>query len=169
MDIKIPHLTPKFKAKVVVVPDTDYHFTTPALVGTGIIHNSRDQCKKQHGNLYLQKCELPSTLVWAYQYVNASDKTSRSAKSIKSIIIQPGQTINLPVSTRTSATYKPTDMMVEMAHNIKGINYSPVLVTLRNNTTLERFTVPVTNVSQHPITVQADKTIIQFRTNNRHY
>ena len=49
-DIKVPHLTPKFKAKVVVVPDTDYHFTTPALVGTGIIHNSRDQCKKQYGN-----------------------------------------------------------------------------------------------------------------------
>ena len=30
MDIKIPHLTPKFKAKVVVVCATDYHFTTPA-------------------------------------------------------------------------------------------------------------------------------------------
>ena len=63
MDIKVPHLTPKFKAKVVVVPDTDYHFTTPALVGTGIICNSRDQCKKQYGNQYLQKCELPSTWV----------------------------------------------------------------------------------------------------------
>ena len=54
--------------------------------------------------------------------VNASDKSSRSAKSIKSICIPPGQTINLPVSTRTSATYEPTDMMVEMTHNIKGIN-----------------------------------------------
>ena len=50
MDIKVLHLTPMFKAKVVVVPDTDYHFTTPALVGTGIIRNSRDQCKKQYGN-----------------------------------------------------------------------------------------------------------------------
>ena len=73
------------------------------------------------------------------------------------MIIQPGKTINLPISTRTSATYEPTDMMVEMTHNIKGINYSPILVTLRNNTTLERFTVPVTNLSQHPITIQADK------------
>ena len=53
------------------------------------------------------------------------------------MIIQPGQTINLPISMRTSATYKPTDMMVEMTHNIKGINYSPILVTLRNNTTLK--------------------------------
>ena len=87
IDIKVPHLTPKFKAKVVVVPDTDYHFTTPVLVGTGIIRNSRDQYKKQYGNQYLQKCELPSSWVWAYQYVNASDKSSRSAKSIKSIII----------------------------------------------------------------------------------
>ena len=50
MVIKVPHSTPMFKAKVVVVPDTDYHFTTPALVGTGIIHNSRDQCKKQYSN-----------------------------------------------------------------------------------------------------------------------
>ena len=62
MDIKVPHLTPTFKAKV-VVPDTDYHFTTPALVGMGIICNSRNQCKKQYGNRYFTKCELPSAWV----------------------------------------------------------------------------------------------------------
>ena len=112
MDIKVPHLTPTFKAKVVVVPDTDYHFTTPALVGTGIICNSRDQCKKQYGNQYLQKCELPSALVCAYEYVNASNKSSRSAKSIKSMTTQPGQTIHLPVITRTSTTYKPTKVSI---------------------------------------------------------
>ena len=78
------------------------------------IHNSRDQCKKQYGNQYLQKCELPSAWVWAYQYVKASDKSSRSAKAIKLMIIQPGQTINLPIITRTSTTYEPTDMMIEM-------------------------------------------------------
>ena len=132
------------------------------LKGTGIICNSRDQCKKQYGNRYLQKCELPSAWVHAYQYVNASDKSSRLAKSIKSIIIQTGQTINLPVSKRTSTTYEPTDMMVEMTHNIKGINYSPILVTLRNNITLERFTVPVTNASQHPITIQADMVLFNL-------
>ena len=53
-------------------------------------------------------------------------------------------------------------MMVEMTHNIKGINYSPILVTLRNNTTFERFMVPVTNVSQHPITIQADKILFNL-------
>ena len=148
MDIKVPHLTQTFKAKVVVVPNTDYHFKTPVSVGTGIIHNSRDQCKKQYGNQYLQKCELPSAWICAYQYVNASDKSLRSAKSIKSMTIHPGQTIHLPVITRTSTTYEPTDMLVEMIHNIKGVNYSPILVTLRNNTTLERFTVLITNVSQ---------------------
>ena len=78
------------------------------------------------------------------------------------MIIQPGQTINLPVITRTSTTYEPTDMMVEMTHHIKGINYPPILVTLRNNTTLERFTVPVTNVSQHLITIQADKILFNL-------
>ena len=78
------------------------------------------------------------------------------------MIIQPGQTINLPISMRTSATYEPTDMMVDMTHNIKGINYSPILVTLRNNTTLERFTVPVTNVNPRPITIQADKILFNL-------
>ena len=77
--------------------------------------------------------------------------------------IPPGQTINLPVSTRKSATYESTDMMVEMTHNIKGIDNSPILVTLRNNTTLERFTVPVKNVSQHPITIQADKILFNLK------
>ena len=76
--------------------------------------------------------------------------------------IQPGQTINLPVITRTSTTYEPMDMMVEMTHNIKGVNYSPILVTLKNNTTLERFTVPITNVSQNPITIQADKILFNL-------
>ena len=78
------------------------------------------------------------------------------------MIIQPGQTINLPVITRTSTTYEPTDMMVEMTHNIKGVNYSQILVTLRNNTTLERFTVPITNESQSPITIQADKVLFNL-------
>ena len=53
-------------------------------------------------------------------------------------------------------------MMVEMIHNIKGINYSPILVTLRNNTTLERFTVLITNVTQSPITIQADKILFNL-------
>ena len=53
-------------------------------------------------------------------------------------------------------------MMVEMTHKIKGINYSPILVTLRNNTTFERFIVPITNVSQHPITIQADKILFNL-------
>ena len=78
------------------------------------------------------------------------------------MFIQPGQTANLPVITRTSTNYEPTDMMVEMIDNIKGINYSPILVTLRNNTTLERFTVPITNVSQSPITIQADKVLFNL-------
>ena len=76
--------------------------------------------------------------------------------------IQPGQTIHLPVITRTSTTYEPTDMMVEMTHNIKGINYSPILVTLRNNTTLEIFTVLITNESRSPITIQADKVLFSL-------
>ena len=89
------------------------------------------------------------------------------------MIIHPGQTIHLPVITRTSTTYEPTDMMVEMIHNIKGINYSPILVTLRNNTTLERFTVTITNVSHSPITIQADKVLfnlepIRHQFCNRH-
>ena len=54
-------------------------------------------------------------------------------------------------------------MMVDMNQNIKGINYSPIFVTLRNNTTLERLTVLITNVSQHPITIQADKILFNVK------
>ena len=78
------------------------------------------------------------------------------------MITQLGQTINLSAITRTSTTYEPTDMMVEVTHNIKGVNYSPILVILRNKITLERITVPVTNVSQHPITIQADNLLFNL-------
>ena len=52
--LKVPHLTSTFQAKVVVVPDTEYHYSTPALVGTGIIRQSRDECRQENGNNYLQ-------------------------------------------------------------------------------------------------------------------
>ena len=34
-------------AKVAVVHDTDYHYMTPALIGTAIMCKSREQCKKE--------------------------------------------------------------------------------------------------------------------------
>ena len=61
--LKVPHLTSTFQAKVVVVPDTEYHYSTPALVGTGIIRRSRDVCRNENGNQYLQRMNLPSSWV----------------------------------------------------------------------------------------------------------
>ena len=55
IDIHVPHLTPTFKAKVVVVHNTDNHYTTPSLIGTAIMCKSREQCKKEYGGRYLQK------------------------------------------------------------------------------------------------------------------
>ena len=74
--LKVPHLTSTFQAKVVVVPDTEYHYSTPALVGTGIIRRSRDECRQENGNNYLQRMKLPSSWVRAYEYVNAADESS---------------------------------------------------------------------------------------------
>ena len=36
--LKVPFSTSTFQAKVVVVPDTEYHYSTPALVRTGITY-----------------------------------------------------------------------------------------------------------------------------------
>ena len=60
--LKVPHLTLTFQAEV-VVPDTEYHYSTPALVGTGIIRRSRDACRKENGNQYLQRMKLPSSWI----------------------------------------------------------------------------------------------------------
>ena len=56
--LKVPHLTSTFQAKVVVVPGTEYHYSTPALVGTGIIRRSRDECRQENGNQLLTKNEI---------------------------------------------------------------------------------------------------------------
>ena len=112
--LKIPHLTSTFQAKVVVVPDTEYHHSTPALVGTGIIRKSRDECRHENGNQYLQRMKLPSSWARAYEYVNAADKSSKSAKTMKTVRIHPGQTVNLPVAIRTNATFETNNMMVEL-------------------------------------------------------
>ena len=34
--LKVPFSTSTFQAKVVVVPDTEYHYSTPALIRTGV-------------------------------------------------------------------------------------------------------------------------------------
>ena len=119
--IKVPHLSSTFQAKVVVVPDTEYHYSTPVLVGTGLIRRSRDECRNENGNQYLQKMKLPPSWVRAYRYMNAADKSSRSAKTLKSVRIEPGQAINLPVVIRTNATFEPTNMIVELDSNMKGL------------------------------------------------
>ena len=116
--LKIPHLTSTFQAKVVVVPNTEYHHSTPALVGTGIIRRSRDECRSENGNQYLQRMKLPSSWARAYKYVNAADKSTKSAKTMKTVRIHPGQTINIPVAIRTNATFETNNMMVELESDL---------------------------------------------------
>ena len=106
--------------------------------------------------------KLPSSWVRAYQYVNAADKSSQSAKTLKVVRIQPGQTINLPVAIRTNATLETTNMMVELISDVKGIAFTPSIVTLKNNSSLERISLPVTNTSNRPITIQADKVLFSL-------
>ena len=162
ISLKVPHLTSTFQAKVVVVPDTEYHYSTPALVGTGIIRRGRDKCRQENGNQYLQRMKLPSSWVRAYQYVNDADKSSQSAKTLKSVRIQPKQTINLPVAIRTNATYEATNMMVELNSDIKGIEFTPSIVTLKNNSSLEQISLPVTNTSNSPVTIKGDKVLFSL-------
>ena len=94
--------------------------------------------------------------------MNAADKSSRSAKTLKTVRIQPKQTINLPVAIRTNATYETTNMMVELNSDIKGIEFTPSIVTLKNNSSLEWISLPVTNTTGRPITIQADKVLFSL-------
>ena len=160
--LEVPHLSSTFQAKVVVVPDTEYHHSTPALVGTGIIRRSRDACRRENGNQYLQRMKLPSSWVRAYEYVTAADKSSRSAKSLKSVRIQSGQTINLAVAICTNATFEQTNMIAELDSKIKGLTSVPSLVTLKNNSSLERLSLPVTNLSGQPITIPTDTVVFSL-------
>ena len=61
--------------------------------------------------------------------------------------IQPGQTINIPVAIRTNATFETTNMMVELNNDVKRIAFTLSIVTLKNNSSLERISLPVTNTS----------------------
>ena len=65
--------------------------------------------------------------------------------------IQPKQTLNLPIAIRTNATFEATNMMVELNSDVKGIESS-----------LERISLPVTNTSDRPVTIQADKVLFSL-------
>ena len=59
-----------------MVPDTEYHYSTPALFERVIIkRRSRDECRQENGNQYIQRIKLPSSWVRTYQYVKATDKS----------------------------------------------------------------------------------------------
>ena len=73
--------------------------------------------------------------------------------------IQSKQTLNLPVAICTNATFETTNMMVELSSDVKGIEFTPSIVTLRNNSSLEQISLPVTNTTSRPITIQADKAL----------
>ena len=104
--------------------------------------------------------KLPSSWVRAYKYVNAADKSSWSAKTMKTVRINPGQTSNIPVAIRTNATFETTNMIVELNNDVKRLEFTPALVTLKNKSSLERMSLPVTNKSDSPVTIQADKMIL---------
>ena len=76
--------------------------------------------------------------------------------------IQPKQTLNLPVAVRTNTTFETTNMMVELNSGAKGIEFTPSIVTLRNNYSLERISLPMTNTTGRPITIQADKVLFSL-------
>ena len=101
LEVTIQHLSEPFKAKVVVVPDTDYHNIAPLLIGTAVLRHSRDNCRDQYGIWYIQKENLSVAWVCADQYLNTLDNSSHTAKMVKSINIHPGRIVTLPVVTRT--------------------------------------------------------------------
>ena len=81
---------------------------------------------------------------------------------MKTVTVQPGQTINVPVAIRTNATFETTNMIVELNNDMKGLAFTPALVALKNNSSLERMSLPVTNTSDSAITIQADKVIFSL-------
>ena len=76
--------------------------------------------------------------------------------------IQPKQTLNLPVAIRTNVTFEATNMMVELNSDMKGIQFTPSIVTLKNNSSLERISLPVTNTSDRPVTIQGDEVLFSL-------
>ena len=81
---------------------------------------------------------------------------------VKSIKIHPGRIVNLPVVTRTLGINESMEKIVEMMEKIPDLHYTPMLISLKNHTTLEKFTIPVKNVSKEPIIIKADKDLFML-------
>ena len=56
-----------------------------------------------------------------------------------------------------NVTNESMEMIVEMMAKIQGLQYTPMLVSLKNDATSEKFTIPVKNVSEEPIIIKVDK------------
>ena len=50
-------------------------------------------------------------------------------------------------------------MAVELNSDVKGIAFILSVITLRNNSSLEQISLPVINISDCPVTIQADEVL----------
>ena len=156
LEFTIPHLCEPFRVKVAVL-NTDYHNIAGLLVRTAVFRHSRNKCRDKYGIWHIHWTDISVAWVHAYQYLNASDNSSHTAETVQSINTHPGRTVNLPVVTRTLGTNESMEMLVEMMEKIPGFQYTPMLVSIKNDTTSEKVTIPVNNVSTEPIIIKADK------------
>ena len=147
-----------------VTKDTSYNRSTPILLGTNILDELVNICKRQHGENFLQKADLHTPWFLAFRCISVRNRelkrnkdriaVVRSAESAN-VILGPNQSINVRGYTDRELNYPATNVILQEseASNLPdSVDITPTVVNY-NCKAHEEIMVNLSNVTSMSISI----------------
>lgn len=149
---------------LLIVPDTNYNLKVPLLIGTNILNELINDCKKQHGEQYLQTAKLHTPWYLSMRCIAIREKELRRNKNrlavIKSaetnkITIGPNQSITIAGYLDKKLPYNVTCAIIQEASDSSLPDYvdvTPAVIHYNHKEHTEVF-VNLSNLTTNSVTI----------------
>jgi hypothetical protein len=154
LDISVPSLQcSTIIVPVLIVPDTDYSFTVPVIVGTNIIRHFQNISSGE---------EIPSCWQQAFSAISCIHSVPVKAYNHRPITIQPYQT-----HTVTGKVRDVDDMTVGVTETFDSssslLNICPRVVSVRPGKAFSRIPVRICNLSARPVVIHPNSVLCSLK------
>ena len=163
-EIRIPHQDNTFPCILLVIPDSSYNTHVPLLLGTNILQPIMDNLKHQHGERFLQSCNLSTPWYLTFRSITLREKELIRNKNILAIVKNAAtKPVTIKPNTSTQITgyldkelpYSTTTAMLHssvLQPNWKDLEIEPGLIqyTYGGNGIIN---VQIANVTTRTITI----------------
>ncbi len=164
-----------FDTLALIVKDTTYNSRVPVVVGTNVIKPYHTYCKTTYGKKFLQRCTLPSAWLTALKYMDVCNnffcKDGKvgpvKAANRKVITIAGNQTTTVKATVRSNpniGTYTGLLQPCNGGNISASAAVTPSVINVKNRKKAAQIWVPVTNLSDHPITIKPKSVLCELHS-----